>query len=352
MDNFKKVSVIVPVYNAEKYLDKCIESILAQTFENIELILINDGSTDSSSKICDKYREKDSRVKVFHVQNSGPSRARNRGLELASGEYIQFVDSDDYIEENMTEDLVKEINRGADIAICGYKRICKDSHGNIFTKNIDTYQEELISKERFLYKFGSLFRDYYINYLWNKLYKAAFIKTNAIKFDEAIKWGEDLSFNLQYIDFCSIITITNKKLYNYVNYNSNSITSKLNKDLFKIQSSMYKEVKGFLMNNHSYSGENKESVDLKFSDTVYMCISDLFYSEDDHNKFHLREKIYSIIQDENVQENLPYFKKGAFKKRILGKMIADESVGKIVFLFKANHFIKHKIKKIYKVMNK
>lgn len=346
MENFKKVSIIVPVYNAERYLDKCINSILTQDYENIELILVNDGSTDSSSKICHRYREKDNRVKVFHIQNSGPSKARNIGLEAATGEYIQFVDSDDYIEPNMTEALVKEIDKGADIAICGYMRISKDNGGNAVIKNIDIYMEELIPRDVFLDKFGKLYRDFYVNYLWNKLYKAAHIKTNSIKFDESIKWGEDLKFNLQYLNYCRSITIINTPLYNYVNYNSSSITSKLNKDLFKIQSSMYKEVKEFLMNNHSYSGENKEIVDLKFSDTVYMCISDLFYSEDNHNKFHLGEKIYSIIQDKNVRENLPYFKKGGFKKRILGKMIAAKSVGQIVFLFKANYFIKHKIKNI------
>lgn len=117
----EKISVIVPVYNSSKYLRRCIESIAGQTYSNLEIILINDGSTDDSGAICDEYAEKDERIIVVHQQNAGASIARNRGLDICTGEYIGFVDGDDWIAEDMYEFLYKSIlNYGADISICGY----------------------------------------------------------------------------------------------------------------------------------------------------------------------------------------------------------------------------------------
>src|SRR5699024_896925 len=114
------VSVIVPVYNAEPYLYKCVNSILNQTFDQVEIILINDGSTDNSVEICHTLATNDSRINVINQHNQGPSAARNRGIEEASGEFIQFVDADDVIEETMTEKLVEAIGIINDLVLCGY----------------------------------------------------------------------------------------------------------------------------------------------------------------------------------------------------------------------------------------
>ena len=114
------VSIIVPVYNVEKYLNKCVDSILGQTFEDFELILVNDGSVDRSPSICRDYADKDGRVRYISQENMGPGRARNVGIEAAGGAYILFVDSDDYIAENMLEILYGNITTsGADMATCG-----------------------------------------------------------------------------------------------------------------------------------------------------------------------------------------------------------------------------------------
>ena len=118
-----KISIIVPIYNVEKYLRRCVDSILSQTYQNIEVILVDDGATDSSPSICDEYSEKDKRVRVVHKQNGGLSSARNAGLDIATGEYIGFVDSDDFIEKDMYENLVKEISGDkSSIANCMYVR--------------------------------------------------------------------------------------------------------------------------------------------------------------------------------------------------------------------------------------
>ena len=113
------ISVIVPVYNVESYLKVCVDSILAQTYENLEIILVDDGSKDSSGKMCDEYAEKDARIKVVHKKNGGVSSARNKGLDVASGEYIGFVDSDDSTKPNMFEILYKNmVTSDADVSVC------------------------------------------------------------------------------------------------------------------------------------------------------------------------------------------------------------------------------------------
>ena len=117
-----QVSVIIPIYNSEKYLHECLDSVINQTYKDIEIILVDDGSTDKSSSICDEYAKKDERIKVFHTSNNGPSHARNIGIDNATGEYIVFQDSDDYIELNMIEDTVKEaLKSDSDLVISGHK---------------------------------------------------------------------------------------------------------------------------------------------------------------------------------------------------------------------------------------
>lgn len=126
------ISVIVPIYNVEKYLTQCIESIINQTYKNLEIILVDDGSKDNSGKICDEYQKKDSRIKVIHKENGGTSSARNEGLEISTGKYIQFVDSDDYIDLDMIEFLYKILKEeNADISMCSYYKLNKDK----FTTN-------------------------------------------------------------------------------------------------------------------------------------------------------------------------------------------------------------------------
>jgi len=144
-----KVSVIVPVYNVQDYLSKCIDSIINQTYRDFELILIDDGSTDSCGEICDKYASSDNRVRVIHQSNSGPSAARNAGLDVAKGDYISFVDSDDYIHNQMLETMVKKITgTQADIAICNYAFV--DYQGNTIEHDSTIESESFISQDNLL----------------------------------------------------------------------------------------------------------------------------------------------------------------------------------------------------------
>lgn len=148
------VSVIVPVFNVEQYLSKCIDSILQQSYKNIEVIIVDDGSTDSSSEICDEYKRKDTRVKVIHKTNGGLSSTRNKGLDLCNGSYVMFIDSDDYIEKNMVKDLVMAaIKQDADIVQCGFQTIYEDgsikrkyNYENLVIKHKDNILDEYFNQ--------------------------------------------------------------------------------------------------------------------------------------------------------------------------------------------------------------
>lgn len=212
------ISIIVPVYNVEKYLNRCIESILNQTYKNFELILVNDGSTDKSRQICEKYQAEDNRVIVINQQNKGVSAARNVGLEIAKGEYIAFVDSDDYIERDMYESLINDCkNKNSDITVCGFYQLRPNSKRNeLFIKNESFIMNSIDCINKF-------FEDDYIKDLmyapWNKLFKRKVIGN--IRFNEELSMGEDILFIFECLEKCNFIFFNTESKYNYI-YRENS----------------------------------------------------------------------------------------------------------------------------------
>lgn len=211
------ISIIVPVYNAEKYLNKCIESIVHQTYNNLEILLIDDGSTDESGVICDNWAKKDKRIKVIHKKNSGVSSSRNIGLDNYSGEYVTFVDSDDYIENDMYETmLITSVKNNVDIVCCNYNYIpnCECNHSNVGK----SFFEECC------------FNSKVNGFCWNKLYKKDLLKN--IYFDTNIKIYEDLLFQLKIEKKNTNLTwkYIDKKLYNYRNNPNGAIGTIFEKD--------------------------------------------------------------------------------------------------------------------------
>lgn len=218
------ISVIVPVFNAEKFLIRCIESIISQSFSNWELILVNDGSSDKSPQICDSYASYDSRVKVIHKQNQGVSKARNSGLDIAKGEYICFVDSDDVIDSCTFEKILPYIENKIDCIVYGYDRI----NNNKLEKFILPYktQSEIIlvdNIENFLWelKYNNLFVP-----LWNKIYKRNIIETYHFRNEENITINEDLIFNQRFFHKISTLSYVNIPLYHYTLFSSENCLSK------------------------------------------------------------------------------------------------------------------------------
>lgn len=205
-NNGCKYSVIVPVYNSEKYLKRCIDSILHQTISDLELILVNDGSKDSSGKICDDYKKKDSRIVVVHQENGGVSKARNAGLDIAKGEYIVFVDSDDYVNDTYLEHLD---NDDADLVIAGFtcfergkekERIYKRQYYSLDDKSI----------------MCRLLEEGKLSSVWGRKFKTDIIKENNIRLIEGQSIGEDVCFVCEYLFCCEDLLFISEVDYNYV----------------------------------------------------------------------------------------------------------------------------------------
>ena len=218
--NDELISIIVPIYNAEKYIERCIKSIIDQDYKNIEIILIDDGSKDNSNKICKKIKEYDNRIKfITNNKNSGVSNARNIGIENSNGKYIAFVDADDYIEKDIYINLYNNIKiNNVDLAVCSYTNSDK--------KINDLNEEKIrqISKEDF---FIEVLENKQIKgYVHNKLFKSEIIKEKNIRFNEKIYICEDLLFVCEYAKYCNTIIINNKKLYHYLRNESSSYNKK------------------------------------------------------------------------------------------------------------------------------
>lgn len=202
MKIFDYISVIVPIYNAERFLSKCIESILNQTYKNLELILINDGSFDSSDDICRRYEKLDNRVRYFYKENGGVSSARNFGLQMSRGNYIFFVDSDDYIASDMLEKLL--VNSSTDFIMCGYQLY--DDITNTVTKQF-TCSEFFGNRKEFVKKIENYLSPPFLLGPCFKLFKKEIIINNCILFPPELSYGEDAIFVLNYLLHCDSIAI-------------------------------------------------------------------------------------------------------------------------------------------------
>lgn len=216
----EKISVIVPVYNVDKYLDKCIGSIQQQTVKDLDIILVDDGSTDSSSTICDKYAVEDKRVRVIHKKNGGLSSARNAGLECALGDYVSFIDSDDYIAPDFYESMLSGSKNGRTIACSHIVRV--DENGNITLRNDPHISGGEITTKDYIRELLLHFGDVSV---CSKLFPRKTIDT--LRFDES-RLNEDLLFMMDLIPRFDSITFTDKIGYYYL-CRANSISSKYGK---------------------------------------------------------------------------------------------------------------------------
>lgn len=228
-----KLSIIIPIYNSEKYLKECLDSIVNQNYKNYEVILIDDGSKDSSAEICKKYVSANSNFKYYYQTNSGVSAARNFGISKSKGEYIYFMDSDDKIVKETFDYIINNI-KNYDLLCFGYTKWYKknlvDMSFDEKIRDIDNFRCQIFTNPRI----GG--------YLWNKLFKREIIVKYNINFDQRVNYSEDLHFVIRYLNFCSSISYKPKILYYYrfrksnvsanFNYNKNKSILLVYKDLF------------------------------------------------------------------------------------------------------------------------
>lgn len=236
------ISVVIPVYNCEKYISRCIDSVLMQKFKNFELILVDDGSLDNTSRICDEYIQKDKRIQVIHKKNGGVSSARNAGIRIARGEYITFIDSDDYIDEKMFEVAYREINRTqSDLFVSG---ICMEKweEQQISQKSVYKIDKtKIYTVKELLEVWGNEYPAICMCGPWCKLYTTEILKKNQIFFDESLSYGEDTYFNLSVLNFVNKVHFSEQVFYHYCRENQESLFSKFHKDTYEIHSKVYNE---------------------------------------------------------------------------------------------------------------
>lgn len=242
------VSIIVPVYNVENYIKSCINSLLNQSYHNIEILLVDDGSTDKGGKICDEYAQQDDRIKTIHQENSGVSAARNKGLSEANGEYVCFVDADDRVKADMVKRLMQEQERtGADLVICGY--------------DIEAFRNSTRSMESIyvqdLREQGNVFLNIYNKGLLNSVFNKLFRKDLIGSFHVGRRLGEDLEFVLSYLEGCRSVSVLKDALYVYTR-RLDSATTIFDRKKLQSELDVYRDMEEFI--ESYFGGEITESV--------------------------------------------------------------------------------------------
>lgn len=217
------LSIIIPVYNAEKYISSCIDSIRNQTFSDFELILVDDGSTDSCGMICDDYRKLDSRIKVIHQSNSGVSSARNRGIEEARGQFVAMVDSDDTLDKDMYSILINTaISNDVDLVICGIEEVCGDK---VIVRSYNLPDNQVLNENDIINRVlaSDFTSENIINSICNKLYKRELIESQYLQFPSRVR-GEDWLFNINYLKVAKSAIYIDKPLYHYQRHDDSAMS--------------------------------------------------------------------------------------------------------------------------------
>lgn len=309
-----RISIIIPVYNCEKYLNRCLDSVLNQTYNELEIILVNDGSTDKTSDICDKYKVKDERIKVIHKENGGVSSARNVGISESSGEYIMFLDSDDWIESNMVEKMYNHISRYDDIdmVMCGCCLEFSSKEKNIL--DIKLKNKTYNSLEEYLKEF-SYYRDKGVfGYSVNKIFRSSIIKNNQVLFKK-YSIAEDLFFLYDLLPYCNKIKVIEDSLYHYMHENQHSLSKSNKEDSLYIINLFYDKTKDFLYNTNSYE-INKEYISNGYIQSIsHYILNNVMYED---NKI---KKLRKLYKSEKVKETIRYSNPKPIFYNIMNRLI-------------------------------
>lgn len=293
-----KVSIVMPVYNKEKYIENTIKSILQQTFNDWELLIVDDGSSDNSSFICDEFASSDNRFKVFHIENGGVSHARNVGIENASGKYITFIDADDKISDDYIEDLYRYINNDfADMVIGGYQKIWENSVKEEVVKlpfSGMKKMKDILPTFAQVQQYSGIY-----GCCVNKIFKTSLL--DMVRFDENISLAEDFDFYLKLYPYIKTIYFNDKPNYYYLQATENSSAMKCDAQIdYMSQLMINLRYRQFLKNLNVYQKNNKMIVEKLISNYVFFS---LFYCQLDELRDRFT-KLIEICKSENISINV------------------------------------------------
>lgn len=344
------ISVIIPVYNSEKYLRKCIDSVLAQSYTNFELILVNDGSTDKSAAICDEFAEKDERVKVFHNKNMGVSSSRNFALDRATGSYIYFTDSDDWIEAELLNDCIEILeNEKLDIITFGYMINTKNDFDEVVNsiKKTPGNKTYIKGKDKISVNNGLLTL---LGYACNKVYRKSLIDKLNLRFNEDISLFEDFIFNAEIYMNISTLKLIDKPYYHYMKRANESLSSTFHKDFYSLQLLRISYVDLLLIN---WEVDNKVINNFKINSLISSIVSISYKLFSNKIEFSFNEKskyIKEMLLNNETKQMVNLFRPNSFRGliiKILIKCKMNNTIA-ILMLFKTKYnttkiFVQNKV---------
>lgn len=337
-----KVSVIIPVYNKERYLDKSISSILNQTYKNFELIIINDGSTDNSFQICHRFEKADKRIKVIDIENNGVSNARNIGLKEASGEYIQFIDADDYIEKNMLEKMISIVAEYNPDIIINAIQMVTEKKENINRINPVFYGMTDINKV--MENFAGIQKSTGIyGYVHNKFIKKSIIDNNNLMFDKDIWLAEDLDFCLDLYKCISSIYFCEEAYYYYLQEAENSSTTSNKKHDYLQQAKIILKEKEMLDYKNALNKKNLDIVNSVITGFIISYIHQKF----DYNYDQFIKDLDVIIENNQFMSSIDFNSNSKFTNKIM-KLLTKDKKTLIYILFLMRTLLRDIYRKIKK----
>ena len=337
----KIVSIIIPVYNAEKCLGYCLNSIASQTYRNLEIILVNDGSTDDSLKICNNYAFLDSRIRVIDIPNAGVSNARNVGLKAATGEYIEFADADDVLNPKMVETLVDKMDTyQSDLVICCFEMVSLNSNQQpqyIIHFNSASLGEECVYTQQLFFEKLSciLWRTSLLECPWNKMFRKDIIRNYNLQFPIDKSLGEDFCFNIDYFAYVNKVVIVSDELYYYMQINQTALTRKFQANYFEDQLYLIKKFDDVVRKNIKLSKQERVYLAEYMVAKTIQSIRHLFDENSGLASAQRKARIAEIINNSYVRDAIK-----------LAEYIDDR------YLWIKNEIEKSDIKKIYTFFEK
>ena len=311
------ISVIVPVYNVENYLDRCVESLVNQTYRNLEIILVDDGSPDRCPEICDEWAQKDSRIRVIHKANGGVSSARNAGMEIADGEWFFFIDSDDFMPANALAGLMDlQQEKGADL-VCGSFHIMK-TRNRSYDK---TYPDKVFLRQEFANNMHFLMMEL-LPSSCGKLFNAQIIKEHGLSFPQNVPWGEDASFHYAYLARVSSVATTALCVYHYDMTREGSAVKKYYENQNRLAAYQYGIQRELL---RTIEGTHTEVIQELEKDHFANCLSNYVLFETNRK-----------IRSQKIEETATLFP-GAAGHELYGEAVQEQNWLKVARLWKKNN---------------
>lgn len=324
------ISIIIPVYQCEKIISDIIEDILKQTYQDYEVILVDDGSTDSSAQICKEYEKRDFRIRAVFNEHQGVSGTRNAGIAVAKGEYVAFIDSDDRIEPDYLEQLHKNV-KGKDLVISTFDRwFYNHADDAKIEKNIQL-NAEIDMQDNFAEYFSELYVSTLLGVVYCKLFRTDIIRKNQIKFQTDIYIGEDFLFNFDYLKNCNTIRCIPYMGYHYICKRGDSLTHKNDLKKFEYGKKLFKESVEFAEEMNLSEAETKGIYNL-YLRTIFKNIEVMHQMKDQLSIKEKKEYIRKVMTDQNTKDTLEKSKPDT-KEFLLYKIVLNTKLPFVIYGF-------------------